>query len=217
MLMVTVTALAVVCLLLPRWLTATRYESAGAGTLVTFFAAIGLGFMLIETSQMQRLITVLGHPSYGLSVVLFSLLLAGGLGSYLTAPLTADNYHPRGVRRLGTLVVLLIAFGLATPFLGRLSEGSVTPVRILVAGIVLFVPGVFMGMAFPLGMRLAADRPRLLPWLWGVNGATSVCASVLAVGIALTWSISAAFWAGCVCYIVALIAFARTRGPQAPA
>ena len=42
-----------------------------------------------------------------------------------------------------------------------------------------------MGMAFPLGLRLAAGHAAALtPWLWGVNGATSVLAAVLAVAIA---------------------------------
>src|SRR3990172_6397951 len=35
----------------------------------------------------------------------------------------------------------------------------------------LFPLGLCMGMAFPLGMRLASGRaPALTPWLWGVNG-----------------------------------------------
>jgi hypothetical protein len=59
-------------------------------------------------------------------------------------------------------------------------------------------------MAFPLGMQLAARRsPALGPWLWGINGATSVCASVLAVAIALHWGIAASFWSGVACYVVA--------------
>jgi hypothetical protein len=66
-----------------------------------------------------------------------------------------------------------------------------------------------MGMAFPLGIKASASRERLLPWLWGINGATSVCGSVLAVAIALTWTISTAFWTGCLCYVLAIIAFAR--------
>ena len=48
---------------------------------VTYFCAIGIGFMLIEISQMQRLMVFLGHPVYGLSVVLFTILLFSGLGS----------------------------------------------------------------------------------------------------------------------------------------
>ncbi len=47
--------------------------------------------MLIETSQMQRLIIALGHPTYGLSVVLFSLLLSSGVGSYLTSGALASE------------------------------------------------------------------------------------------------------------------------------
>ena len=48
---------------------------------VTYFSAIGMGFMLIEISQMQRLMVFLGHPVYGLSVVLFTILLFSGIGS----------------------------------------------------------------------------------------------------------------------------------------
>jgi hypothetical protein len=60
----------------------TKETLHGSAPYWLFFAAIGLGFMLIEVSQMQRLIVFLGHPAYALSVVLFTLLLSGGLGSY---------------------------------------------------------------------------------------------------------------------------------------
>ena len=52
---------------------------------LVFFGAIGLGFMLVEISQVQRLTIFLGHPVYSLSVVLFSLLLSSGAGSLSTA------------------------------------------------------------------------------------------------------------------------------------
>jgi hypothetical protein len=48
-----------------------------------------------------------------------------------------------------------------------------------------------------------------MPWLWGINGATSVLASVLAVVIAMAVSISASFWTGVACYAVAFLAFLR--------
>jgi hypothetical protein len=67
-----------------------------------------------------------------------------------------------------------------------------------------------MGMAFPLGMKIAAGRAsELTAWLWGLNGAASVMASVLSVCIALTWSISTAFWTGWLCYVVAFLAYNR--------
>jgi len=46
------------------------------------FVCIGLGFMFVEISQMQRLMVFLGHPTYALSVVLFTLLAGTGLGSF---------------------------------------------------------------------------------------------------------------------------------------
>jgi predicted membrane-bound spermidine synthase len=177
--------------------------------LLAFFVAIGLGFMLIETSQMQRLIIALGHPTYGLSVVLFALLLSSGLGSFMTAGVTPDGAPAAGVRRLVTLLGVLALFGLVTPAIVRWSEPATTPMRILVAVAILAPAGVLMGMAFPLGMRLSQRRAqRLTPWLWGLNGAASVLASVLSVCIALTWSISAAFWTGWMCYAAAAGAFA---------
>ena len=96
-----------------------------------------------------------------------------------------------------------------------------TPVRVLAAVLLLCPAGVMMGMAFPLGMKLASARERALtPWLWGLNGAASVLASVLGVCIALTWTISAAFWTGWLCYLVGWLAFvkaARTRTNVVPA
>ena len=72
-----------------------------------------------------------------------------------------------------------------------------------------------MGMAFPIGMgRALAGTPSLAPWLWAVNGAASVCASVLAVVIALGAGISASFWAGALCYGAALAVLVWTRGRE---
>jgi hypothetical protein len=104
------------------------------------------------------------------------------------------------------LVATLLAFGVLTPAVVRAFSASSSPVRILAAVGILAPPGVWMGMAFPLGMRLAGRRaPTLIPWLWGINGAMSVLATVLAVVIALGWSISAAFWSGVACYAVAAL------------
>jgi hypothetical protein len=213
----TVMALTVGCILVPLWLTRQHVALASDWPLITFFAAIGLGFMLIETSQMQRLIVFLGHPTYGLSVVLFALLLSSGIGSYFTQHISDVRVRQAGVRRLVALIVVLIVFGTSTPALTHAVSGATTPVRILTAICLLFPAGVLMGMAFPLGLRLAVGHAATLtPWLWGVNGATSVLAAVLAVAIALTWSISTAFWAGVTAYVVALLAFRAGSNAIAP-
>jgi hypothetical protein len=110
-----------------------------------------------------------------------------------------------------------VVFGLATPAVVHASAGGSTPTRIALAVVLLFPAGLMMGMAFPLGVKLAASRnAALMPWFWGLNGAASVLASVLSVCIALTWSISAAFWCGCAAYVAALVSFRHASRSSAP-
>ena len=183
--------------------TGRKQRVMAAIPLLVFFGCIGLGFMFIEISLLQRLIIFLGHPTYSLSVVLFSLLLASGLGS-----LSASRPILSPVARLMLLIGVLAAGGLATPLITREFQASTTAIRIAVAVGLLFPLGLVMGMAFPLGMRLAsATSGALTPWLWGMNGAASVCGSVLAVLIALNGGLSAAFWTGVACYAAALAAY----------
>jgi predicted membrane-bound spermidine synthase len=206
-LLVTVIVLTGLCILVPLWWT-QRTPPRGSAWLLMFFAAIGLGFMLVETSQMQRLIIALGHPTYALSVVLFGLLLSSGIGSYFTRGVRDDRLVAAGTMRLIVLVIVLAIFGAITPSVVRATAAGSTPVRVSAALLLLFPAGLLMGMAFPFGMRIASARAlSLTPWLWGMNGAASVFASVAAVCIALTWSISSAFWCGWLAYVAALVAF----------
>jgi hypothetical protein len=177
--------------------------------LLIFFSAIGLGYMLVEISQMERLMVFLGHPTYGLTVVLFALLLSSGLGSHSTRWLgDSSATGPAGACRLLLLLVAVLCFGKLTPYVIRAFQASDTPVRIMVAVGILFPLGFLMGMPFPLGMKLASvESPMITPGLWAVNGATSVVASVLAVVIALEMGISSSFWAGFVCYAVSFMVF----------
>lgn len=168
------------------------------------FAAIGVGFMLVEIAQMQRLLFLLGHPTFSLSVVLFGLLISSGIGSFVSGRTTAVRLSVLAPRLLGALVVVLALIGLITPPAIRAFQGFATPIRIVMALLLLVPAGFFMGMAFPVAMRIASlKHPSLMPWLWAINGATSVTASVLAVLISSTWGISAAWWTGVACYVVA--------------
>jgi hypothetical protein len=213
-LLATVTLMTAACILLPLVRTRRTVDLRGAAPHLVYFAAIGFGFMLVEISQLQRLTIFLGHPAYSLSVVLFSLLVSSGVGSLATGRI-ADHQagHATRQRLLITLAVLVV-FGIATPAITHRFEGADTPLRILIAVGILLPVGFCLGMAFPLGMRLALQRsPSIAPWLWGVNGATSVCASVLAVVIAIGAGISAAFWVGAFCYLGALLASVNAQRP----
>ncbi len=208
---VAVLGLTAVCIVLPLVLTTSRAAMRGALPFIVFFCAIGLGFLLIEIAQMQRLILFLGHPTYGLSVVLFSLLLFSGIGSLASERLAPVRPNP-GVRLpalwpLAALLAVIVAFAFLTPAAIDRFAAQTTPLRIVLAAALLAPMAFLMGMPFPLGMKVAslrADAPTA--FFWGINGATSVCASVLAVAISLGWGISMTFWAGLLAYAVAAAA-----------
>lgn len=217
LLLAIVTVLTVVCFLPPLLVGRHRHRLGRRDIpFLLFFTAIGLGFMLVEVAQMQRLIIFLGHPTYSLSVVLFSLLLAGGLGSWLSEKLGRENLRRDGMLALGAIVVAVGFAGLLTPWLAQAFADAGTPVRITVAAVSIAAIGVLMGMAFPLGLRAAARQsPGLTPWLWGLNGAASVCASVLAVALSLEAGIAVSNGTGTVCYLLAFLAFlTATRQPS---
>lgn len=207
-LLLVVTVLCMLCIIAPLWLSRDSGVQVRSLPLTLYFAGIGTGFMLVEISQMQRLIVFLGHPAYALSVVLFCLLLSSGLGSLLSDRIRAPQFRVASSLVIGGLLVALFLFGLLTPLAADTLAGSATPVRVITAGGILCCLGLPMGTAFPLGMRLAATRASsLMPWLWGINGAASVFASVLGMAIALTAGISAAFWTGLACYVVSAVSF----------
>jgi len=217
-LVATVILLTLLCVVVPLLSRKGEVQLKGTLPFFLYFGAIGLGFMLIEISQMQRLNIFLGHPVYGLSVVLFSLLLSSGIGSYLSQVFQRHGARTVALIPLILAAVFLILFGFVTPYVVDALRSSQNAVRIAATVAMLFPIGIFMGMAFPLGMRLASGKvPDLTPWLWGINGATSVCGSVLAFGIVLFYGISAGFWVGAFCYLVALVSYSLAQRETAPA
>jgi hypothetical protein len=171
-----------------------------------YFALIGVAFMIVEIAQMQRLVVLLGHPAYSLTVVLFSLLVSSGIGSFSTAAINRENLFASARYRLMGLMGTLIVLGMLSPICVESFQSGSTPVRIAVALGLLFPVGFFMGMAFPIGMKWAAEEDAdYTAWLWGVNGASSVCASVLAMIISMTAGISVAWWVGAATYLVAAV------------
>lgn len=211
-LFVFVSLLSVACILLPIRLKSEPQVTPDKHWFTLYFAGIGLGFMLIEMAFLQWLVVLLGHPTYSLSVVLFSLLLAGGIGSYLSSRFDPGAGSP-GYLWAGGFSLLLLATGLAVPHIAGIQAGAELLPRILTAMALIVPLGVFMGTAFPRGMTLCQSRcAHLASWLWGINGATSVTGSVLAVIIALEWGISAVFWVGTAGYLTAFLAL--TALPQ---
>ncbi|MBL8017589.1 MAG: hypothetical protein JNK43_09980, partial [Ignavibacteria bacterium] len=170
-----------------------------------FFMAIGLGFMLIEISQIQRLNIFLGHPTYSLAAALFTLLLSSGIGSWFGG----RTDKPRYAFRFTALIIVLALTGMISPFLIEVFREYNNTTRIAVSVAMLFPMGFCLGMVFPAGIKLAGrlkEGTRLAAWLWGINGVMSVLATSVAIIIAMNYGISASYWTGVGFYLIATLA-----------
>jgi hypothetical protein len=153
-----------------------------------YFAGIGLGFMLVQIALLQRFSIYLGHPTYTLSVTLFSMILFAGAGSYLSdrlAPLATRTERMLPIATAASLLVLIAVVQPATS--ATIGAGLLTRSAIVV--LLLAAPSILLGFFFPTGMRMvAALSAPAMAWMWGVNGASGVLGSIIAVGVSI--------WAG---------------------
>lgn len=167
-----------------------------------YFAGIGLGFMLVEMGQVHRLSVYMGHPTWGLIIVLMGIMLAAGLGSRVSEKLTFIVDSRRAALIAGAIFLAILAlFVLITPPILQATEAVPMSMRILLGLLLVGIPGFFMGMPFPLGLRLASrlldDR---LPWLWGINGAFSVVGSVIALLVSIGAGLTVSMLTGVASY-----------------
>jgi predicted membrane-bound spermidine synthase len=180
-----------------------------------YFIMIGLGFMFVEITLMQIMGMFLGHPVYGLGIVLFSLILSTGIGSFVSEHFPLDNKERVIVWSFLTgLYVAFLSFSIMK--LLNVFIQSEFPVRVLLCLVLILPCGVLMGFAFPTGMRLT-DRvsTALTPWFWGINGAGGVVASAMAMVISIGWGLNYTMMAGALCYAMLAVPALRLlrQGP----
>src|SRR5262245_32533069 len=169
-------------------------------TSVVYFACLGLGFITVELALLQNLTLLLGHPIFTLSLLLFTLLASGGLGSALSGRVPA---------RVACIVVaaLGVIYAFALPALvPKLLALGLAP-RVGVAILFIAPLGFAMGMPFPRGLSRAGQGSLPAPpFFWGLNGIMSVVGSIGTVVIALTLGFRVAMIAGAACYLIAALA-----------
>lgn len=143
-------------------------------SLLLLFGFIGYGYMAVEIAVLLKLQLYLGKPIYGLAVGLFSFLLSSGLGSNFTARFDTGARQP-----IFATVAGVVALGLLFFLLGGALFGSTMAIslwaRILVSVAAIFPLAFFMGMLFPMGIKLIVhENAELVPWAWAINGCLSV-------------------------------------------
>jgi hypothetical protein len=182
-----------------------------------YFACLGLGYIVVQIGLLQRLILLLGKPVYALAVILSTMLLASGLGSFVSGRLAAQGLRARLAPLIGGAALVLTAYAFLLPAVIEALLGSPFLVRLASAVLLVALPAFLMGMPFPSGIRALelTGRGGLVPWVWGINGATSVMASVTAIILAIELGYTPVFLLGAACY--GLAALLLRRWPSEPA
>ncbi len=203
-LLVFVSLAVLVLVILPLFFLPRRGGSPQKGRVFTYFFGIGLGFIFAEVASLQRFVLFLGHPTYSLTVVLFSFLLFMGLGSLVSQGRRIGSTAPLR-RALGLVILFLLLHVFLLPRVFQAFLPSPEGVRMLVAVTTIAPLAFFMGFAFPLGLRITGGiGEALVPWAWGVNGAASVIGSVLAVILAMAGGFSLVLGLSTLFYLAAL-------------
>jgi hypothetical protein len=187
-------------LIVPVW----RATSSPNPKPLLYFIAVGLGYILVEITFIQRFVLFLGHPTYALTVVVFLMLLSSGLGSVFSRRWLANTDRVRI-----PLLVIALAIGIALfalpPLLAELVRLPFFA-KLVLSGMMLAPLGFLMGMPFPTGLRaLSSCGEDTLEWAWALNAGASVLGSVLAMVVAIESSLNVTLVAGALFYVAALL------------
>lgn len=151
-----------------------------------YFACLGLGFMFVEISLIQKMMLSFETPQHAMSSVLVAVLACSGAGAFFRQR-HASLGRPV-IPMLLSLIIVLYAFSLpaAVKFLSSVAISYRYPLLV-----VMIMPmAVLMGSPFPTGIELLAKKyPGLVPLAWAING----CFSVLGPVIAFMTAISSGF------------------------
>lgn len=192
----TLVALFVICSILVLWIIVWPLARTGLPAMggrafaeaVAYFGLIGVGFMLIQIPVLQRFSVYLGHPTYTFAIILFSMIFFAGLGSFAFSrfPFDANRWLLKLPLAISA-AVLAMTFLLQPLIDATIQLGLLARCALVVACIAPIAT--LAGFCFPLGMTLVERLSKgATAWMWGVNGAVGVLASIGAVAVSM--------WAG---------------------
>ncbi len=203
-------------LVLPRLVLGSRLpKQKGVMTFLWYFLCLGAGYILVQVALIQKFVLLLGHPTYALTVIIFSMLVASGIGSYLSGRLVAGD-DVRLVRVLSAVAVLVgtLAF-ISTPLVAA-AAGWPLQAKIALTTLAVAPAAFLMGMPFPSGLRRLEKRHApSVRWAWSLNAAASVLGSASAIFLAIYIGLRATLLVGAALYLCALLVILATRNAPA--
>jgi hypothetical protein len=202
-----------VILLLPRLMLGSKLpEDRNVFGFLLYFVCIGVGYILIQVALIQKFVLFLGHPTYALTVIIFSMLVSSGAGSFFSRKLIAGMDSRLRTVLIGiAALVLLLAF-ISAPVTTAL-VGLPLFAKIMITALMIAPAGFLMGMPFPTGLaKLERMHHPSVRWAWSLNAASSVLGSASAIFLAVYIGLRFTVVVGAAFYLCALAVILLTRG-----
>jgi len=208
---ISIVATAVILLLPPVVLGTRLPRERGILMFLLYFVCIGVGYILIQVALIQKFVLLLGHPVYALTVIIFSMLISSGLGSYFSRRVLMGDDR-RLMMALGTVSGLVVVLAFLAPVVSAAAIGLPLPARILITAAMIALPAFAMGMPFPTGLaRLEQSHPASVRWAWALNAASSVLGSASAIFLAIYIGLRGTLLIGGFMYLLAVVVVQLTR------
>lgn len=168
------------------------------------FISIGIGFMILEISLLQKFILYLGSPTIALSILLGSLLVGMGTGSFTGGKIYSDDIVKRLKSISGLIVIAGVLLYFIYPVFLDISLKYGLAIRSIICFLLLLPFGFLLGIPFPTGIQILKQNnlTKYIPWMYGVNGIMSVLGSVIAVILSMVWGFTPSFFAGLSMYSI---------------
>ena len=201
-------------LVLPRIVLGSRLpKQKDVMTFLWYFLCLGAGYILVQVALIQKFVLLLGHPTYALTVIVFSMLVASGIGSYLSGRVIAGR-DLWLVRVLAAVAVLVATLAFVSTPLVTAAAGWSLPAKLVLTTLAVSPAAFLMGMPFPSGLRrLEMRHPPSVRWAWSLNAAASVLGSASAIFLAIYIGLRATLLVGAALYVCALLVILATRVP----
>jgi SAM-dependent methyltransferase len=180
-------------------------DGASFAMSVSYFAVIGFGYMLVQIPFLQRFSVYLGHPTYTFSVILFSMILFTGIGSFVSDRFSLDRHRWLLKLPIAIGVLALMLTIVLQPLMDATIQFGLTA-RSLIVLLCTAPISLLLGFCFPLGMQLVGRISNdATAWMWGINGACGVLASIAAVAISMWLGINTNFIIAAILYLLLVI------------
>jgi len=177
------------------------------------FLMLGVGFMMIEISLIQRFILFLGQPVLSIAVLLFSLLVGTGTGSIFSGRLASSKIVQGITIACLSIAATLLIYTFLFPLIFNQLLGTNFAIRLVATFVIMFPLGFLMGFPFPSGIRLLKimKMENYIPWMWGINGVSSVLGSTMTIAVAISFGFTQALLIGAGCYFIAFLIFQKGK------